>query len=734
MAAKTTSTSATLDWGWHHSPATSAALVAGGAYAVAATGSVTGLPPAYALLVAGAGAAAQAAADLYQRRPGGHTVARCAAWLTAGGWTASALADHTPLTWGMTGWWAAGAAAGITLARGLVQAEETARTERHERKLQKWANKRAGEWHDRLHRLFRLEGHQVDGVRPWKGNVGYTVLVTMPSDTPELPADAVRKLAVDLRLPKGGGIQILDGETYGQILIRVTAEDVLAQQIDLPDTPPDTTVTSVYDGIPLGLKPDAEEARISIVDDCVLVVGQVGSGKTNLLNTANAGLLRTNNTVVMHIDVTGAGISLPWLHTWAAEGTAAVPVIDWTADTVEEAHILCDTVIAGIAARKSGHQDKLTEDDKLTVTHDLPEVVVAVDEIAELTPALLRKLDTIVNTGRAVRVRVLICGLRATQDVITAAMKKQSRGRVGMRVSDPEELSHLFPTGGARINPKSAPYKGCGFYSSPDADDVVSDPAAFKAYRITPKQIRTLSTLYAERRPKLEDVFLDTEPARYYASRWGRILPRTYKGKQLAPTTQPYTDMEILHPPIDEFTGLPNTGLPDDDADGTTGRRSTTRSATPTATATAPAPAEAPTKRFGSDLLSDLLAAARTIDGKHDQADPEDATVIEADFGRVIRQAGAPQDRPNPVPQLLTDAHQHIVAAGGRIHTGDLATRMDTDPVALGTELNRLLRAVGVERPGKGSLRAGNDGESKAGYLAETLAAAIHAYATRNTQ
>ncbi|MFJ7082799.1 hypothetical protein ACIQU8_06120 [Streptomyces griseus] len=722
MAAKP-ATAPVLDWSWNHTPATSAALVAGGAYALAATGSVTGLPPTHALMVAGAGAAAQSVADLVQHRPAGHIVARCAAWLTAGGWTASALADHTPLTWGMTGWWAAGTVAGMTLARGLVQAEETARTERHQRKLQKWANKQAGEWHERLERLFRLDGHQVDGVRPWKGDVGYTVLVTMPSDTPELPADAVRKLAVDLRLPKGGGIQILDGETYGQTLIRVTAVDVLAQQIDLPDKPEDTTVTSIYDGIPLGLKPDADEARIAVVDDCVLVVGQTGSGKTNTVNVANAGALRTNDTVVMHIDVTGAGISLPWLHSWAVDGTAGVPVIDWTADTVEEAHILCDTVIAGIGARKTGHQDKLTEDDKLTVTHDLPEVLVAVDEIAELTPALLRKLDTIVNTGRAVRVRVLICGLRATQDVITAAMKKQSRGRVGMRVSDPEELSHLFPTGGARINPKSAPYKGCGFYSSPDADDVVSDPTAFKAYRITPKQIRALSVTYAERRPKLEDVFLDTEPGQYYASRWGRILPRLYKPAQLAPTTTPYTSGDTLYPPINTLTGIPITTATDPDDDNAPTPRVVTAT---TQEAARPGPA------VGSDLLSTILAAARTTPTQAPATTNggDDATVIRADFGRVIQQAGTPEDRPSPVPQLLAEAHQHVVAAGGRMWSSDLAAAHGLDPRAFGTELNRLLRDVGVERPGVGTVRIGD--ESKSGYLAETLAEAIQCY--RNTQ
>ncbi|WP_406078182.1 hypothetical protein OG337_18190 [[Kitasatospora] papulosa] len=722
MAAK--SAGSALDWGWNHSPATSAALVAGGAYTVATAGAVTGLPASHALLVAGAGAAAQVGSDLYQRRPVSHTVSRCAAWLTAGGWTATVLTYDTALTWGAAGWWAAGTAAGMTLARSLVRAEDTARTQRTERRLQKWANKQAGEWHERLERLFRLEGHEVEGVRPWKGDVGYTVRVRMPSNTPELPADAVRKLAVDLRLPKGGGIQIMDGEVYGETLIRVTSVDVLAKVTDLPDAAEDTTVTSIYDGIPLGLKPDGEEARIVVVDDCALVVGQTGSGKTNTVNTANAGALRTDNTVVMHIDVTGAGISLPWLHSWAVDGTARVPLIDWTADTIEEAHILCDTVIAGIAARKSGHQDLLTEDDKLTVSHDLPEVLVAVDEIAELTPGLLRKLDTIVNTGRAVRVRVLICGLRATQDVITAAMKKQSRVRVGMRVSDPEELFHLFPTGGGRINPKAAPYKGCGFYSSPDEDDVVSDPTAFKGYRIKPKQIRALSVAYADRRPQLEPVFLDTEPALYYASRWGRILPRIYKTKQLAPATIPYTDLDVLYPPVDQFTGIPVTSSTEDD-DSDIGPRVVAGASSAPAAVRQERP-----DRFGSDLLSDVLNAARTVDGGHDRASSDDATLIHADFGRVIQQAGAPEDRPSSVPQLLAEAHQHVVAAGGRMWSGDLAAAHGLEARAFGTELNRLLREVGVERPGAGTVRIGDD--SKSGYLAETLAEAIRRY--RDTQ
>ncbi|MEH6374584.1 hypothetical protein V7793_09635 [Streptomyces sp. KLMMK] len=721
--------SSALDWGWNTSPAVDAALVAGGAYSVAAVGALSGMPPVQALTVGAAGAAAQAAADLYQRRPGWHITTRCAAWLAAGGWTALALADHTALTWQMAGWWAAGTAVGMTLARGLVRAENAAREQRSARRLQVWANARAREWHERLERLFRLEGHTVDGVMPWKSGAGYTVRVAMPSATPQLPADAVRKLATELKLPRGGGIQITDGMVYGEIHIRVTTKDVMSEELPIPDGPDDTTVTSIYGGLPLGLQTDGAEVRVGVVDDCALFIGQIGSGKTNVVNVANAGALRTNDTVVMHIDVTGAGISLPWLRAWAVDGASDVPLIDYVADTEEEAHILADFLIAGIGARKSGHQDLLAgEDDKLTVGPDLPEVLLVVDEIAELSPRLLAKLDTIVNTGRAVRVRVIICGLRATQDVITAAMKKQSRVRVGMRVSDPEELAHLFPTGAARLDPKAAPGRGCGFCCAPDAEDIVSDPAPYKAYRITPKVIQGLAAAYGARRPRLEAEFLDTAPARYYASRWGRVLPRLYKAKPLAATTVPYTDLEILRPPLDEVTGIPNTGI-ETDANDDGGREG--GGSKPGAPGRHTAPSAVPAgKRFGSDALAALLNSPRTAAGPHGEAGNGDRTVIHAQFGRVVAQSGGPADRPDRVPRLLLDAHQTVTEAGGRLHTGDLATRLDLDAVALGKELSQILKTVGVERPGIGSVRIGD--VSKSGYLAETLAEAITRY--RNTQ
>ncbi|AZQ73549.1 hypothetical protein EKH77_22100 [Streptomyces luteoverticillatus] len=722
------SQSLALDWGWTVTAPTAAAMAAGGAYGLASVGALTGMPPEYALLAAGTGALAQGGADFYQRRPLVHGIARCAAWLAAGGWCAQALAGQDALTWSAAGWWGAGTAGAMVLARGLVTAEKTAEGGRAARKLQKWANGKAGEWQRRLADLFRLEGHRVDGVRRWKSDVGYTVRVQMPDSTPDLPVDAPRKLAAALRLPRGGGVQITDGMAYGEIQINVTEKDVMVEELPLPD---DTTITTINDPIPLGLYTNGEEAVMRLLDDCGLLVGQIGSGKSNQVNVANAGLLRTNDCVVWHIDTTGAGISMPWLRSWAIDGTSDVPLIDWVADTEEEAHIMLDVAREGISARKSGYQDLMASanDDKIPVSPQVPAILIVVDEIAELPMALMNKLDSVVNTGRAVRVRSLLCGLRATQDTITAAMKKQSRNRCGMRVSDPEELHHLFASGGTRLDPKAAPHRGSGFLSAPDENDVITDPAPFKGYRITPKRTDHLAPHFAGRRPTPDAVLLDTAPGRYYASRWARVLPRLYGDRQLAATTRPYTDTEVLRPPLDPVNGLPLTG-----ADPVT----STPSPSPASTGTSPGPTPQPDAgaRIGGAALAALLNSAprspRTATAGHEQGAETDRDGITADFGRVIEQTGGPADRPDPVPELLRTAHETVVAAGGRMHTADLAAKLGLDATALGTELGRLLRAAGVERPGKGTVRTGAANESKSGYLAETLAEAISHY--RNTQ
>ncbi|WP_441250956.1 hypothetical protein [Kitasatospora sp. McL0602] len=79
------------------------------------------------------------------------------------------------------------------------------------------------------------------------------------------------------------------------------------------------------------------------------------------------------------------------------------------------------------------------------------------------------------------------------------------------------------------------------------------------------------------------------------------------------------------------------------------------------------------------------------------------------------------------VPVLLLSAHRAVEHAGGRMYVADLARHLALDPHELGVELNALLRRVGITRPGAGTLPVPG-GNSRPGYLAHTLAAAIDAH------
>ena len=79
------------------------------------------------------------------------------------------------------------------------------------------------------------------------------------------------------------------------------------------------------------------------------------------------------------------------------------------------------------------------------------------------------------------------------------------------------------------------------------------------------------------------------------------------------------------------------------------------------------------------------------------------------------------------VPDLLLRAHRAVEQAGGRMYCADLANALALDAQVLATELSSLFRHVGITRPGAGTLPVPG-GQSRPGYLADTLAAAIDAY------
>ncbi|MFI6981542.1 hypothetical protein ACIBSV_23505 [Embleya sp. NPDC050154] len=711
MSSKTSEASG-VDWTWETTPVMGAALVAGGAYSVAAVGAATGLPPMYAGLVAGSGAVAQAVADLRRRRPAGHTLARAAAWLGGGVWTAATVAGDAAFTAHAFGWWGAGATAGLVLANGLAHSEQSAREGKAAALIQRWANGMSAEWHQRLTTLFRMQGHRVPGVKPWPGDIGYTVMVELPPGTHEMPSNAARVLAGALKLPRGGGVDITEGNEHGTVLIRVTLVDVMATEIPFPED--DLEVTTINNPISIGRHPDGTPVQFSVLDSCGLTVGQTDSGKTNVTNVITGKVLKANDVLVWHIDTTGAGLSLPWLRAWALHGTAKRPVIDYVAPTEEEAHIMLDIAIAGMNARKTGYQDLMSsvDDDKIPVSPDVPEILIIADEIAELPPSLLEKLNTVINVGRATRFREFSVGLRATMDVSTPAMKKQSRIRIGMRVSDPEELSHLFPYGGTRLDPRAARVQGSGFVSYPDATGTVIHPRPFKAERLRNSRIDTLAVALADRRPTLDAITVDTVPGRYYASRWARVLPQLFKDKALAPTTRPWTDVKVLRPPRNG-SSVPDTNT------------------APATDASTPAPAAG--GAVGAAGMAALMDAARE---SLDDAPPTGPDGEDDAFERVLAQTGPTQwgdratgpreETEDAAPDLLVRAHRALEEAGGRMYTADLADELGMDAQTLGNELGALMRTVGVNRPGAGTVRI--SGQARPGFYAATLAKAIANY------
>ncbi len=142
---------------------------------------------------------------------------------------------------------------------------------------------------------------------------------------------------------------------------------------------------------------------------------------------------------------------------------------------------------------------RASNDDKLPVDRDVPEIVIVADEYAELPLKVQQNLESISNTGRAAGVRVLNCALRGTADIVSSNVKKQAQLRIGMRVSDADELAFLFGWNGRTPSPEDAPYEGCGFLMLGQ-----DTPRPFKGYRLRPNQIEDIAIAVADSRPSLD--------------------------------------------------------------------------------------------------------------------------------------------------------------------------------------------------------------------------------------
>ncbi|MBX6168532.1 MAG: hypothetical protein IRY84_12955 [Thermobispora bispora] len=653
--------------------------------AVAVTGNLAELSPAWGGVATAAGAVATVIRSYHLAHPPAGLLYRLGCWIGAGSWLTYTL---TAGLWSQGAWAALGigaVAAGLLspLGRTTPRRRDRAGTSRA---LVLGRTARVGEeWERRVQRVCRIRITVTD-VREWPTRCGYDVHAELPGagSTRAQLVSAADALATDARLPQGCGVEISPGEHRGAVVLRVSTVNRLNEDIDYPA---DYRPRSILDPVPLGEYRDGSTAEVLLRESSALVTGQKGSGKTTTLHALTAGIGLCRDAIVWHIDLNGGGMSQAWLHSWL-EGDSPRPAVDWAAATPDEALVLAETALAIAKDRKKSTRAlKIRANSSLMpVSPELPEIVVIVDEGAEsLSPTnrdtreLREALEEIQRIGRNEAVNVIVSSLRATQDMISANVRKQSAVRVGMYVQDEEELAFLFGWNKG-LSLADLPGPGCGF-----VQDGQAAPRPFRGYFMRPGDVVDAAHAVARIRPEL-DPAARRVAGEAYARRYERMRAAftdldTDSGEQI-PAAQPR-----------RFVAAPAAGrrhlisVPcGPDAAAWPDLRAMTAPARPVVAASA---ADWP----------DLLPRQRQ---------PE-----------VTRAEQIPAVAPaRPLPEILTRALAAIDAAGDdRMHSAALADALGIAP----TELAALLRPLGVTTLPRAFIRGGREAR---GYARDDLAAA----------
>ncbi|WP_392754752.1 hypothetical protein [Streptomyces sp. LN590] len=533
MTTNTASTGPVWDWAAGHGPVTGALSATTGCLAVATTGAATGMPSGWALAVGAAGALGHTISSLRERLSARTIAMRSASWLIGAGWTTWAMTTG-PLTWAALGSLATigvgmGAAARSTLlyeeAREL---EAIAAAERQvAREVSAERRAIAAEWVDRVQRVCNIT-LRILAVEMWPTGTGFTIDAELPSGgtTYDRIAQHSAALSADARLPHGCTAVASQGINQGRVLIDVTTINVLSEERDYPS---DYTPLSIYTGIPWGYRTNAEEICVYLREQCALVVGPTGSGKTNMVHVILAGFARTTDALTWVIDLNAGSAGLSWVRpAFDANGAPAEgvrPGIDWLASTYEEAVLMLDAALAIGLRRKVAYQDLMAErnTDKLPISAKIPQIMLVVDEGAEILTStdrrmkeLAKKILEVIRMLRAMGIRTVLTALGATGSVLGNLMiRREAKARVCLTGGEVEgmDLSKVFP-GSRGLRVDQAPYVGAGFMGTPE-----SAAALFKNWRILPDQIRDIVLATSDMHPTLDDVSRKVA-GDAYASRW----------------------------------------------------------------------------------------------------------------------------------------------------------------------------------------------------------------------
>ncbi len=521
------------DWSAGHGPVTGALSATTGAFALATTGAATGIPPGWALAAGTAGALGHAVAALKMRNMGRTIASRAASWLVAGGWTTWAMAT------GPLSWVAIGSLATIGIGIGVAARNSALWEEAREEEAIAAAERQiaaelsterraiAAEWVDRVQRVCGVT-LRVLAVEFWKTGTGFTIDAALPAGgtTWDKIAGYSPGLSADARLPHGCTASASQGIDQGRVLIDVTTVNVLVEERTYPDG---YGPLSIYTGIPWGYRTNAEEICVFLREQCALVVGPTGSGKSNMVHVILAGFARTTDILTWVIDLNAGSAGLPWVRpALDAQGgfvDGMRPGVDWLASTHAEALLMLDTALAIGLHRKVAYQDLMMErnDDKLPISARIPQIMLVIDEGAEILTStdrnmkdLAKKILEVIRLLRAMGIRTVLTALGATGSVLGNLMiRREAKTRVCLTGGEVEgmDLGKIFP-GVKGIKVEQAPYPGAGFMGTPQ-----SRAALFKNWRILPNQIRDIVAATTDLHPRLDKISVEAA-GDAYTSRW----------------------------------------------------------------------------------------------------------------------------------------------------------------------------------------------------------------------
>lgn len=528
----TTTTGPVWDWAAGHGPVTGALSATTGAFALATTGAATGMPPAWALAVGAAGAIGHTVSTLRERLSARTVTLRASSWLLGAGWTTWAMATG-PLTWAAVGSLAVlgvgigTAARSTSLYEDARELELIALADRQvSAELQAERRTLAAEWVERVQRVCSVT-ITVLAIEKWPTGTGFTIDAELPGATTydQIARDSAR-LSADARLPHGCTVAATPGIHQGRVLIDVATVNVLAGEIPYPT---DYSPLSIHTGLPWGVRADGREVLTYLREQCALVVGPTGSGKTNMVHNILGAFARATDVLTWVIDLNAGSAGLPWVRpALDANGDPVKetrPGVDWLACTPQEAALMLDAAIRIGKHRKVVYQDLMAKanTDLLPVSAQIPQIMILIDEGAEILMSnepqmrkLADKILEVIRQLRAMGVRTVLTALGATGAVLGNLMiRREAKARVCLTGGEVEgmDLGKVFP-GSRGLKPEQAPYKGAGFIGTPE-----SAPGLFKSWRILPQQIADIVHATSTLHPRLDDASAKAAgPA--YARRW----------------------------------------------------------------------------------------------------------------------------------------------------------------------------------------------------------------------